>query len=411
MHQGGFDAVPGFLETDRGVFADHGSGATLGPGEPGEAFDEVHLAPVDARAVARGMAGRIIAAHAGPFEHDVVDPGSGLVQPVERQVGQFAHHPLEFGIGAHRQVQRGQIAIAARQGQEDGFEVDLDVRAIDLAVGAQLPGVGVVVQKMHVGDFTVDGDAVLQPGERGGAGDVVLVGPAGVVVVVGGDGLDVEARQGLEFAVLGDAVLVGVLPDAQSRKGGIIGVDAVVVVGVEQTQLLEGGHLVIAIQFGDVVDAAVAIDVHGQQAIVGIDPADPFGKAVGVDVEEHPAAVVGVGEVGGNAVAVEVEDQGAEVVFGAAHVENRLADDRGRAVGGSGRGECAVAGRVPAAAVGEVQVGPVVVPDVLGAADVDLQVVEAGVLRAGGGKAVCHELEAVGQAQLFEAGGDFLLGV
>jgi hypothetical protein len=32
-------------------------------------------------------------------------------------------------------------------------------------------------------------------------------------------------------------------------------------------------------------------------------------------------------------------------------------------------------------------------------------------LRAGGGKAVCHELEAVGQAQLLEAGGDFLLGV
>lgn len=88
-----------------------------------------------------------------------------------------------------------------------------------------------------------------------------------------------------------------------------------------------------------------------------------------------------------------------------------MADDRGRAVGGSGRGECAVAGRVPAAAVGEVQVGPVVVPDVLGAADVNLQVVEAGVLRAGGGKAVCHELEAISQAQLLEAGGDFLLGV
>ena len=83
------------------------------------------------------------------------------------------------------------------------------------------------------------------------------------------------------------AVTVCVDPYAELAEGGICSGDLAVVVGVERRQCIEAIARSLAIgqygrateQFGAVVDLAVAIDVHHQQALSGTDPAVLCGRA------------------------------------------------------------------------------------------------------------------------------------
>ena len=186
------------------------------------------------------------------------------------------------------------------------------------------------------GDLVADGDEVgvqgigqiaLEPDVGHGGGGAIRAGEAAglqmlIAVGVGGGGVGVIQRdagdaglfEGEEFAFIGNAVTVGILPDAQAGIGGVVGVDDAVQVGVELAQsgkavggfiaVGEGG--VIAEELGTLIDGAIAIAVEDQQSIVLADPAGLLGEAVTVMVEEDA-----VGEGGGfDAVAVEVEDQG-----------------------------------------------------------------------------------------------------
>ncbi|MDT4879939.1 hypothetical protein FQZ97_1156550 [compost metagenome] len=100
-----------------------------------------------------------------------------------------------------------------------------------------------------------------------------------------------------QFACIGAAVGVGVFPDAQLGKGNILSVNHAIGVGVECVECLEavGGFGAVgqqglgAEEFAAGVDAAVAIEVAHEQAVVGAGPAGAFGKAVGGVVE--PCAV------------------------------------------------------------------------------------------------------------------------
>jgi hypothetical protein len=125
--------------------------------------------------------------------------------------------------------------------------------------------------------------------------------------------------KGEEFAALADAVLIGVLPQAQVGKAGVGGIDPAVGVAVF---LREGGEAVggeglsiragiewcgIAEKFAASVDGIVAVAVKNEEGIAGLDPAGGGLDAVAVVVEKDGGCRVDAGGV--EAVTVEVEGQ------------------------------------------------------------------------------------------------------
>ena len=157
------------------------------------------------------------------------------------------------------------------------------------------------------------GRAAVGVGHAGGAHEhvAVLGGGAGV----GGDGQagDAGVRQGQQFACVGNAVAIGIAPDAQVGKAVVAQVDHAVGVAVERGQggPAVGGFAAVgqggarAQQFGAAVDHAVQVQVDGQQAVLGAHPAGLHRGAGGRQVKHHA-----LGQAGGlHAVAVEVDDQ------------------------------------------------------------------------------------------------------
>ena len=90
-----------------------------------------------------------------------------------------------------------------------------------------------------------------------------------------------------QLARMHDAVALRIDPDPELAEGRIVGIDhavAVAVQGAKGCEAVEDGP-VLAKQFGDVVDLAVAVSVNGQQARAGADPAGLAGKSVALQVE------------------------------------------------------------------------------------------------------------------------------
>nr|GEU28183.1 hypothetical protein [Tanacetum cinerariifolium] len=108
-----------------------------------------------------------------------------------------------------------------------------------------------------------------------------------------------------QFASVGLAVAVGVLPDQQAGEIGVVGVDKTVAIAVVAGQL--GKTVALgrtAEQFADVVDLAVVVAVDGQEAVA-------LGQPAGLDCLARAQQVEAAGHVftgdGMDAVAVEVD--------------------------------------------------------------------------------------------------------
>jgi hypothetical protein len=140
-----------------------------------------------------------------------------------------------------------------------------------------------------------------------------------VDVSVRGTGIEREAgdlviRQARKLAGIADAVVVQVLPDGELREGLVVGIDLAVMVAVERRQRgqaidIGAAGKVRREDLAAIVDRPVAIHVIGQDAIGARGPGDLVLVTVGVDVEGD--TVVECGQ--GNAVVVEVEDDGVAV--------------------------------------------------------------------------------------------------
>ena len=125
--------------------------------------------------------------------------------------------------------------------------------------------------------------------------------------------LDAGRVQVHQFAGIGDAVAVPVLPKFEIGKRSVIGVDNAIPIGIQigKCGKSRGGKLsiaqpgMIAEEFRAAGDLAVAIEVAHQQGIVSSHPAALFGKAAQVMVK------VDIGAVGDgfNSVAIEVENK------------------------------------------------------------------------------------------------------
>ncbi len=166
------------------------------------------------------------------------------------------------------------------------------------------------------------------PQQRGPLDDHVIagLGIAAAIVIGQADLGEAHLVQRLEFPRIGDAILIGILPDAEFAPGGIGGGQLAVAIRVED-QLSAGiaglgdrfhiGHAGIAPQRQDqflrLVDLAVAraarairVQVQHQQRILGIGPADPLAEAVAIHIEPRRA-----GEADIKAIAAKVKDDGA----------------------------------------------------------------------------------------------------
>ena len=175
-------------------------------------------------------------------------------------------------------------------------------------------------------------DAIL--GERAGGEDfVAAIDQAGLRCRREVDAADVEFGQGLEFSCVGDAVAVGVLPDLDVGEGcvgqgelvvgvAVEGLDGDEAVGVGLSAGVAAGANgaveVLGHRFADVVDLAVAVQIHDDDAVLSRYPAGLFfAAAVVVDVEED--GLLGIaGELDAVAVQVEHERIGGNVLGGVA---------------------------------------------------------------------------------------------
>ena len=117
--------------------------------------------------------------------------------------------------------------------------------------------------------------------------------------------------QGLEFARLGDAVLVGVLPDFHIGELGVLGIEDAIAIAVEVLERIEAIAGLLAVGFDGVdaeqlaaiVDLAIAIAVQHEEAVVALDPAGAGLQAVAIEVEGD----AGIGADGLDAVAVKIK--------------------------------------------------------------------------------------------------------
>ena len=110
--------------------------------------------------------------------------------------------------------------------------------------------------------------------------------------------------------------MVQIAPNAQALENGILRIDNAVLVGIVLRQrgiavcgrAAVGEQGVVAEQLAAVADAAVAVQIQGQQPVVGRHPAAGGADAVAVVVEQAAGKTGGGG--GFDAVAVQVEGDG-----------------------------------------------------------------------------------------------------
>ena len=221
-----------------------------------------------------------------------------------------------------------------------------------------------VLRQVHVGGIADHGGAAavtVGPAEAAQVGDAVAVVQFLAVAGVGyAQRFDAHVGQREQLAVVGNAVLVEVAPQAQVGKARVGGIDPTVRVGVFLRQRVEAIDRSaaecegrgVAEQFLPAVDAAVAVAVERQEGVVGLDPARQRrdARAGGVEVDAA-SGVAGAGSF--DAVAVEVEDQR---VLARRHLEDVGLRRAGRvgfviaqsdaevAVGPLGDGQCGVVG-------------------------------------------------------------------
>ncbi len=99
--------------------------------------------------------------------------------------------------------------------------------------------------------------------------------------------------QSLEFAGLGNAVLVAVLPDSDVGELGILRIEDAITIAIEVPEGVEaiGGFLAVGFdgvdpeQLTAVVDLAVAVAVQHEETIVALDPAGAGLQAIAIEVE------------------------------------------------------------------------------------------------------------------------------
>ena len=310
---GGFDLRLGEVEGDAGIADDLGyivAGAAVNVGLQVFGVDQQHVVP------GPGVEGVGAQGTGEPVCTGIA--GEGVVAEVAGEVG-----------GAQRCRAHGFAGGGVGDIAGDSAAVGLCVDAGAAALGGKRLAVGVGDEVGGLGFFR---EPILR--ERAGGEDfVAAVDEAGLNSGGEVDAGDVEFGQGLEFSGVGDAVAVGVLPDADRVPGGISRGELVVGIGVKG---LQGGEAVgmglgarraasadcsaevLGHRLGDVVDLAVAVHVHDDDAVLGRYPAGLFLRAaVVVDVEEDGFFCV-AGEL--DAVAVEVEDEriGGDVLGGVA---------------------------------------------------------------------------------------------
>src|SRR5206468_308927 len=132
-------------------------------------------------------------------------------------------------------------------------------------------------------------DRTIGTGERARAEQEVLECTRGFddsgATAVQSDGGNGPLGQRRELSGIGSTVLVGVLPDQQLAEPRIALIDDAIVVSIEgRSQALEVGRPGTTKSrerdFVDVVDLTVVIEIHGEQAVSGADPAGVFPEAV-----------------------------------------------------------------------------------------------------------------------------------
>jgi hypothetical protein len=134
------------------------------------------------------------------------------------------------------------------------------------------------------------------------------------------DAADTAVLQGFEFAALADAVLVQIAPDAQIGVLGVCGIKLAVGIAVKRSQ---GGKAVgglvtigqngfVTKEFGARVNLPVAIKVTHQHAVASADPGGAGLDGIAIGIEQDAFGQ----RCDLQAVAVEVQDQGIDVVDG-----------------------------------------------------------------------------------------------
>jgi len=176
-----------------------------------------------------------------------------------------------WGDTCRNRVQRAEVDIAAaviefhddigRHGAERGIEIHLD------------EGAG----------------GAIRVSERTDAGNVLPVD--GCTRCRGKlDALDAEIAEPGQFAVVADAVVVGILPDHKVTERRILAVDHAIMVAVE------------ARQCGNAIGEVAAIERRREQLVAAFDPAG----AVDIQSEDAVTAIGGPGDLVLGAVAVDV---------------------------------------------------------------------------------------------------------
>lgn len=256
--------------------------------------------------------GRLIAPGTQQLGHGVLvsGPGGGILGLIQ-QADQGRAQGGGFAQVAHP-------AAPLQVGQSLGCAADADrcESPVKVVLG-QDEAAGLAAACIRAGEAAALGqDRIAVVGIGGGAGEL--------------DAGDARVGQGFQLIGLADPVLVQIAPDTQVGKLGILGVKHPIV-GPRQhpihqaagVQLPQGGKAVgrlLAIgQQGFVtkqllprVDAAVAVAIQGQNAIIATHPGRPGADAIVVGIKQHAPGKGGDLQ----AVAVQVQHQRVYVANG-----------------------------------------------------------------------------------------------
>lgn len=120
------------------------------------------------------------------------------------------------------------------------------------------------------------------------------------------DGHDAQFVKRLQFVRRTDRIAVGINPDAQGGKLGVVRVDDAFGVGVQFAERCKAARLIRAEQLRDIVDRTVAIDIAHQQPIAARHPRDLLSPIIAIDVEirRRPPKLANL-----NPIAVKVENE------------------------------------------------------------------------------------------------------
>nr|WP_237737026.1 hypothetical protein [Serratia fonticola] len=233
-----------------------------------------------------GPAGGVYILHTGPAVNNLCHQRVSIFS--RYRLGKCRHQRLELtrGVHRHRLMQVAYFAIAPDIGKKG------DILGYFHRIGRHaVEGIGL---DPHVGSVT--GFAV-----GSGVATYLLVGIALAIneLGIGVSHIDAEypgffKRE--QFTRIGVTITVGVFPDAQFRKGNILGINHPVVVAVE---FLEGLKTVCrfaavgqlrfrAEEFLARINPPVTIQVAYQQAVIGPNPARGFGKTVPCVIKINP---------------------------------------------------------------------------------------------------------------------------